>query len=116
VAIEDFERRLEMLNARTRVRAARDLAEVVEGLRIVVIRASLFRIRESYILLGCNEIASFLSCPLATHSLEHDYEYASYPDKRSIEISTIAGILTATSPQCCSRDPKILHRSGPDIL
>ncbi|ETW83870.1 hypothetical protein HETIRDRAFT_155219 [Heterobasidion irregulare TC 32-1] len=33
-AIEDFERRLERLKSRSRVRAARDLAEVAEGLRI----------------------------------------------------------------------------------
>lgn len=35
-AVEDFERRLDTLNARLRVKAARDLAEVAEGLRIVV--------------------------------------------------------------------------------
>ncbi|THH15380.1 hypothetical protein EW146_g5088 [Bondarzewia mesenterica] len=34
-AIEDFERHLEMLKTRSRVRAARDLWEVAEGLRIV---------------------------------------------------------------------------------
>ncbi|KAH7931245.1 Vps52-domain-containing protein [Leucogyrophana mollusca] len=34
-AIEDFERRLDVLNARSRVKAARDLADVAEGLRIV---------------------------------------------------------------------------------
>ena len=35
-AIIDFERRLVISKARTRVKAARDLAEVIEGLRIVV--------------------------------------------------------------------------------
>ncbi|KAI0030717.1 vacuolar sorting protein [Vararia minispora EC-137] len=34
-AIEDFERRLEALKSRARVRAARDLSEVTEGVRIV---------------------------------------------------------------------------------
>lgn len=34
--IEDFERRLVTIKARSRVKAARDLAEVAEGLRIVV--------------------------------------------------------------------------------
>lgn len=34
--VADFERRLEALKARGRVRAARDLGEVAEGLRIVV--------------------------------------------------------------------------------
>jgi hypothetical protein len=34
--VADFERRLEALKARARVRAARDLGEVAEGLRIVV--------------------------------------------------------------------------------
>ncbi|EGO27851.1 hypothetical protein SERLADRAFT_383475, partial [Serpula lacrymans var. lacrymans S7.9] len=34
-AIDDFERRLDALKARSRVKAARDLAEVAEGLRIV---------------------------------------------------------------------------------
>jgi vacuolar protein sorting-associated protein 52 len=34
--ITDFERRLEGLKVRGRVRAARDLGEVAEGLRIVV--------------------------------------------------------------------------------
>ncbi|KAI0068809.1 vacuolar sorting protein [Artomyces pyxidatus] len=34
-AIEDFERRLESVKVRSRVRAARDLGEVAEGLRIV---------------------------------------------------------------------------------
>ncbi|RDB22540.1 Vacuolar protein sorting-associated protein 52 A [Hypsizygus marmoreus] len=34
-AIEDFERRLETIKARSRVKAARDLGEVAEGLRIV---------------------------------------------------------------------------------
>ena len=35
-AVADFERRLDALMARQRVRAARDLGEVAEGLRIVV--------------------------------------------------------------------------------
>lgn len=35
-AIDDFEKRFEALKLRGRVKAARDLAEVVEGLRIVV--------------------------------------------------------------------------------
>jgi hypothetical protein len=35
-AVADFERRLEALKGRQRVRAARDLGEVAEGLRIVV--------------------------------------------------------------------------------
>ncbi len=35
-AVADFERRLDALKARQRVRAARDLGEVAEGLRIVV--------------------------------------------------------------------------------
>ncbi|KAF8663429.1 hypothetical protein AX16_000999 [Volvariella volvacea WC 439] len=34
-AIEDFERRMETVKSRTRVKAARDLSEVAEGLRIV---------------------------------------------------------------------------------
>jgi hypothetical protein len=34
--VADFERRLDALKARQRVRAARDLGEVAEGLRIVV--------------------------------------------------------------------------------
>ncbi|KAF9464409.1 vacuolar sorting protein [Collybia nuda] len=36
LAITDFERRLETTKARSRVKAARDLGEVIEGLRIVV--------------------------------------------------------------------------------
>jgi vacuolar protein sorting-associated protein 52 len=39
-AIYDFERRLDILETRNRVKAARDLGEVVEGLRIVVIYES----------------------------------------------------------------------------
>jgi hypothetical protein len=35
-AVADFERRLDALMARQRVRAARDLGEVAEGMRIVV--------------------------------------------------------------------------------
>lgn len=35
-AIGDFEQRLDTLHARSRVKAARDLGEVAEGLRIVV--------------------------------------------------------------------------------
>jgi len=35
-AITDFERKLHTSKTRTRVKAARDLGEVVEGLRIVV--------------------------------------------------------------------------------
>ena len=35
-AIEDFERRLVMVKSRVRVKGARDLAEVSEGLRIAV--------------------------------------------------------------------------------
>ena len=35
-AIGDFERRLDMAKGRMRVKAARDVAEVAEGLRIVV--------------------------------------------------------------------------------
>jgi vacuolar protein sorting-associated protein 52 len=40
-AIIEFERRLVVSKARTRVKAARDLAEVIEGLRIVVSISSL---------------------------------------------------------------------------
>jgi hypothetical protein len=40
-AIHDFEHKLETSKARTRVKAARDLGEVAEGLRIVV-RVSLW--------------------------------------------------------------------------
>ena len=36
VTIIDFERRLDVLKVRSRVKAARDLGDVAEGLRIVV--------------------------------------------------------------------------------
>jgi vacuolar protein sorting-associated protein 52 len=39
--VADFERRLDTLKVRQRVRAARDLGEVAEGLRIVVWPTSL---------------------------------------------------------------------------
>ena len=39
-AIMDFERRMMTAKARLRVKAARDLGEVVEGLRIVVWRST----------------------------------------------------------------------------
>lgn len=64
-AIPDFERRLSAVNARKRVKAARDLAEVTEGLRIVVsccirlslelekLDSSLHRQRQKY---GCSSL------------------------------------------------------------
>ena len=58
----------------------------------------MLRRHETYVSLGCDKIESILSCPFATHPVEHDYEYASYPGECSLKVSTIAGILTAASP------------------
>lgn len=41
-AVEDFEHKLNTLNARSRVKAARDLGDLTEGLQIVVSGSSIF--------------------------------------------------------------------------
>ena len=85
-AIPDFEHRLNSTNARKRVKAARDLSEVTEGLRIVVcfliIGLTLSKSMRwiSEILLGSNENTDILFNVDTTHPCEYDYEYASYSD------------------------------------
>ncbi|KXN83742.1 hypothetical protein AN958_00885 [Leucoagaricus sp. SymC.cos] len=68
-AIEDFERKLALSKSRSRVKAARDLGEVFEGLRIVPIRASVttnMQVLQTSILLKYSSLYAFL------HRQAHD--------------------------------------------
>ena len=76
--IPDFEHRLNSTNARKRVKAARDLSEVTEGLRIVVRSHYQFSVRQpNRILLGRDKNTSILSSTHTTNSDKHDHKYAS---------------------------------------
>jgi hypothetical protein len=88
-AIIDFEGRLIASKARTRVKAARDLAEVIEGLRIVV---SIFM--SSYHLImsddfapkGSDQTACIFLCTLSTYSRKCNDKYASDTDLSATEV------------------------------
>lgn len=97
--IDDFERRLVMTKARSRVKAARDLGEVAEGLRIVVrdISTALRQERVLTIYSGCDEVASFLSCSLSTYTRQCYHEYAGHTDLCSAQIQTTVLFSSASS-------------------
>ena len=65
--IPEFEHRLSTIKERKRVKAARDLAEVVEGLRIVVCRLCLVYNILTF-LAGCNEDTTILSRNITAYS------------------------------------------------
>jgi hypothetical protein len=68
-AIGDLEKRLETIKARSRVKAARDLGEVSEGLRIVVRLLLLFgNLDSNFVNTGGNETQGILPRPLPTYS------------------------------------------------
>jgi hypothetical protein len=74
-AIEDFESRLVLSKSRSRVKAARDLGEVSEGLRIVV-RIFSVKLLISILTLtytGSNQTTGILSGSLPAHSGERHY-------------------------------------------
>lgn len=99
-AIPEFEQKLEALKTRVRVKAARDMAEVAEGLRIVVRVADLTHISHVIHLgvAGRNQTASFLSRSVAAHTYEYDDKFASCTE---LNISQISATL-CFSPATCS--------------
>lgn len=60
--IDDFERRLVMIKSKSRVKGARDLAEVAEGLRIVVRNDLLLMVSKSAYscVAGCHKAPNIL--------------------------------------------------------
>ena len=89
-AIEQFEKRLITSRSRTRVKAARDLGEVAEGLRIVVRTPSPLnssRVSKAHpSIAGCNKTTRFLPGPVPTHSHQCHNEHAGYTNFGSTQI------------------------------
>lgn len=79
---------METIKARSRVKAARDLMEVVEGLRIVVrLHCCLFiRTLSSSCYIGSHQVAGILPGAVPAHSEQCDYEHAGHADVSSIKV------------------------------
>lgn len=97
-SIGDLEKRLETIKARSRVKAARDLGEVVEGLRIVVrlLLPSFGNPDSNSFNTGGNETQGILPRPLPAYPEQCYNEYAGHPDVCVIEIQP--GVCISTTP------------------
>lgn len=95
-AIVEFERRLDTLKLRVRVKAARDLSEVAEGLRIVVSTCLQYlnavRYTETVLRLGRHQTTNFLPGAARTYTDKHDYKLASHTIVRMDEIQATVHI------------------------
>lgn len=102
-AIVDFERRLNTSRERSRVKAARDLVEVAEGLRIVV-RPALY---QTYCVQctfqGCYQTPSFLHGSISAHPGKCYYQYAGYTNCRPPQVPAPVRIFAATGCTGCHR-------------
>jgi hypothetical protein len=99
-AISEFELRLEGLKVRGRVRAARDLSEVAEALRIVVCffvwRSQLLtRTRRDGLAGGYKNTLIFPRSP-ATHPFEYDHEHACSANDRVSQVPSTIHIFDAS--------------------
>lgn len=103
-AVEEFEKLLNMVKARSRVKAARDLGEVAEGLRIVVrpfpgIYATVYLTAS---LPGSNEITRILSGTIQAHPRERYNEHASNANVDSPQIQTPIFLPATAGAKRCS--------------
>ena len=101
-AIVEFERRLDTLKLRVRVKAARDLSEVAEGLRLVVRRIvyrQAFCVRPD--LAGCNEAPHVLLVHAGANTNKYDYESADDPVICMDEVQTIVRLPTTSCYERC---------------
>jgi hypothetical protein len=95
VAIGDFERRLETAQSRARVKAARDVTEVAEGLRIVVsipwaLACQCLRCYledTDRLVSGCDQTSRLLSWDVSANPCQRHRKYAGHTDVHSAQIS-----------------------------
>ena len=79
-AMYEFENKLDALKVRARVKAARDLSEVAEGLRIVVSFTRVAVIRVTDRALGSDQAPDVLSCLATAYPNKYDNQHASLAD------------------------------------
>jgi Vps52 / Sac2 family len=121
-AVADFERRLEALKGRQRVRAARDLGEVAEGLRIVVGPKSSSgadsRVTQSKMtaIVGSHEVARLFPRSPATYTCEYDHEYACNTNNCVPQVSSFVCVSTPARRKRRHRSAKGLRRCRTHIL
>ena len=101
-AIVEFERRLDTLKLRVRVKAARDLSEVAEGLRIVV-SSSALRLSSTFTftMSGRHETPDVLSVNARTYTNKHDNQPASHPVLYMDEVPSPVHFPPTTRSQRC---------------
>jgi hypothetical protein len=119
--ITDFERRFEGLKVRGRVRAARDLSEVAEGLRIVV--RPFLNDANSLIIQsrwanfsGGHETARFFPRSATPDPRQHDHKHAHRANNRFSQVPFSVRVFASTRHQCGHGSTKGLHRYRTRIL
>lgn len=117
-AVPDFERRMTTAKSRLRVKAARDLGDVIEGLRIVVGK---FLILGVIIWLkrrvqGGDQTSFLFPGPIPANPKQCHDEYASHPNVCAFEIRSFVFFSTTTGSSSSHRTQTGIHWCCPPIL
>lgn len=110
--IQEFQQKLQSIKVRSRVKAARDLAELVEGLRIAVgVDPGQFGYELNLNLdsQGRYKDPGFLSSSHATHKNKHKHQHAHASKFRLPQIRTSLCFSPTSCQIRCTRTPEGLH-------
>lgn len=116
--MEDFEMRIQTCKGRSRVKAARDLGDVIEGLRIVVrepwtgsnMAGTYLASTDGY------QIESLLYRSICANSGQCDHQHASSPGIGHHEVQASIFVLAAPSAERSTGTPALLHWSSANLL
>ena len=114
--IVEFESRLEALKLRGRVKAARDLLEVAEGLRIVVrriVRIAAFPDRSRQ---GCHEATSTFPGYADPNPNEYDYQFKCLTELSVHKVSAAICVLATAGSDSSQRSSTSLRWNGSNLL
>lgn len=113
--IPDFEQRLSALKSRMKVKAARDLNDVAEGLRIVVSPS-----HPSSVYFSCPpgsyQNSRILPLPLHPNPYQHEYKHTRPPDLRPLEIPTLVRLPPPPCSSSRTRGPTVLYCFSANLL
>ena len=115
-AVEELEQKMQLTGSRSRVKAAKDLAEVTEGLRIVVCPLPFPLTYCLTAMSGSHQASSFLPFHVQTHTGKRYHKSPSLTNICSHEVQTAVRFPSTTSPECRCRNTEVLFSNCADIL
>jgi hypothetical protein len=117
-SIGELEQHLDTVQARGRVKAAKDMVELMAQVQLVVCfpRELSHNHAPSPSAQGHRQDTHLLHGDFKTHQIEHDHKHASNSDFGAPEVPATIRVPPAARAKCGFGVPKVLHRSRKSVL